>query len=90
LFASTGLSTLHSPQPLSLSLRSHHVSPPLRDLGGNDCPDREAMSRGIWDLHYDRKQPGGKNDEPVDASPSPPGHVTPHPPPAPRGEGLAA
>lgn len=82
-----------SPPPLSLSLGSHHDSPPLCESGGNDCPDREAVSavsRRMWDLHYDRKASGGNNDEPVGTSPSPPGHVTPHPPTASRGEGLAA
>ncbi|XP_069692311.1 homeotic protein spalt-major-like isoform X3 [Periplaneta americana] len=85
-------SSVSSPPPLSLSLGSHHGSPPLRETGGNDGPDRETVSRGMWDLHYDRKPSSGNNDKPVDASPSPPGHVTPHPPPppAPRGEGLAA
>lgn len=79
-----------SPPPLSLSLGSHHDSPPLCESGGNDCPDREAVSRRMWDLHYDRKASGGDNDEPVGTSPSPPGHATPHPPTASRGEGLAA
>lgn len=79
-----------SPPPLSLSLGSHHDSPPLRESGGNDCPDREAVSRRMWDLHYDRKASGGNNDEPVGTSPSPPGHAAPHPPTASRGEGLAA
>ncbi|PNF41643.1 hypothetical protein B7P43_G07641 [Cryptotermes secundus] len=81
---------LSSPPPLSLSLGSHHDSPPLCESGGNDCPDREAVSRRMWDLHYDRKASGGDNDEPVGTSPSPPGHATPHPPTASRGEGLAA
>lgn len=79
-----------SPPPLSLSLAAHHGSPPLHEAGGNDGPDREVVSRGIWDLHYDRKPSSANNDEPVDTSPSPPGHVTPHPQPATRGEGLAA
>ncbi|PSN57772.1 hypothetical protein C0J52_07259 [Blattella germanica] len=81
-------SSVSSPPPLSLSLGSHHGSPPLRESGGNDGSEREAISRSMWDVHYDRK-PSVGNEEPVDASPSPPGHVTPHPP-TPRGEGLAA
>ena len=79
-----------SPPPLSLSLATHHGSPPLHESGGNDGPDREVVPRGIWDLHYDRKPSSANNDEPVDTSPSPPGHVTPHPQTAARGEGLAA
>ena len=82
-------SSISSPPPLSLSMGSHHGSPPLRESGASEVPDRDAIPRTMWEMHYDRKPPAGP-EEPVDASPSPPGHVTPHPPTTPRGEGLAA
>nr|CAD7401761.1 unnamed protein product [Timema cristinae] len=53
-------SSMSSPPPMSLSLGSHHGSPPSRESGGDE--------RSVWDLHYERKS---TSDEPMDVSPSP-------------------
>ncbi|XP_047116786.1 homeotic protein spalt-major-like isoform X2 [Schistocerca piceifrons] len=76
-------SSVSSPPPLSLG-SSHHGSPP-RITG-----DLSISDRAVWDVHYERKPSASHSDEPMEVSPTPPGHVNPHTQPPPRGEGLAA